>query len=72
MRYVHCRICIWQENQKWGKWNIDTVGRRNMSRTVTNEENETQTMQDLDYGEKTENHGNEKHTLQDVKYGEEN
>ena len=55
--------------KKWGKWNIDTVGRRNISRTVTNEENETQTMQDVDYGEKTENHGNEKQTLQDEKYG---
>ena len=58
-----------QKIKKRGKWNIDTVGRRTISRTVTNEENETQTMQDLDYGEKTENHGNEKHTLQDVKYG---
>ena len=55
--------------KKREKWNIDTVGRRTISRTVTNEGNETQTMQDLDYGEKTENHGNEKHTLQDVKYG---
>ena len=55
--------------KKPGKWNIDTVGRRTISRTVTNEENDTQTMQDLDYGEKTEYHGNEKHTLQDVKYG---
>ena len=55
--------------KKQGKWNIDNVGRRNISRTVTNEGNETQTMQDVDYGEKTENHGNEKHTLQDVKYG---
>ena len=55
--------------KKREKWNIDTVERRNISRTVTNEENDTQTMQDLDYGEKTEYHGNEKHTLQDVKYG---
>ena len=40
--------------KKWGKWNIDTVGRRNISRTVTNEENETQTKQDLEYGKKSE------------------
>ena len=38
--------------KKREKWNIDTVGRRNTSRTVTNEENDTQTVQDLDYGEK--------------------
>ena len=55
--------------KKREKWNIDTVGRRTISRTVTNEENDTQTVQDLDYGEKTEYLGNEKHTLQDVKYG---
>jgi len=30
--------------KKREKWNIDTVGRRTISRTVTNEENETQTM----------------------------
>ena len=38
--------------KKREKWNIDTVERRNISRTVTNEENDTQTVQDLDYGEK--------------------
>jgi hypothetical protein len=36
---------VYGENiKKREKWNIDTVGRRNISRTVTNEENETQTL----------------------------
>ena len=40
-----------------------------MARTVINEEKEKKTLQDLEYGKKTENYGNEKNTLLDVKYG---
>ena len=52
MKYVHSRICICQENQKWGKSDTHTVGRWNISRTMTNEKKETQTLQDLEYREK--------------------
>ena len=55
-----------------------------MAKTLTNEENETHTMQDLEYGKKPENLGkgkthcrkklkqveNETHTLQDMEYVE--
>ena len=43
-----------------------------MTKSVKDVKNEKCTLQDLEYGEKTENVENEKHTLQDVKYGEEN
>ena len=42
-----------------------------MTKSLKNVKNEKCTLQDLKYGEKTENHGNENYTLQDVKYGEE-
>ena len=32
-------------------------------------ENEKYTLQELQYGKKTENHENKKNTLQDLKYG---
>ena len=41
-----------------------------MARKLTNKENEKLTLQDLEYGEETENVENEKHTLQDLEYGE--
>ena len=41
----------------------------NMAINIQNMENEKGTLQELQYGKKTENHGNEKHTLQDLKYG---
>ena len=43
-----------------------------MVKKMNKVENEKPTLQDLEYGEKTENHGNEKYTIQDVKYGEGN
>ena len=43
-----------------------------MTKSLKNVKNEKCTLQDMEYGEKTENHENEKYTLQDVKYGEEN
>ena len=40
-----------------------------MARNSENVKNEKYTLQDLDYGKKTEKPGKEKHTVQDVKYG---
>ena len=43
-----------------------------MTKSLKNVKNEKYTLQDLEYGEKTEKKTeNEKYTLQDVKYGEE-
>ena len=39
-----------------------------MTKSLKNLKNEKCTLQELEYGEKTENHRNEKYTLQDVKY----
>ena len=41
-----------------------------MARKHKNMENEKCTLQELDYGEKTENHENDIHTPQDMEYGE--
>ena len=41
-----------------------------MTRTLKNVKNEKCTLQDPEYGKKSENHGNENNTLQVVKYDE--
>ena len=44
----------------------------NIARELKNVEKEKRTLQDLEYGKKTEITENEKYTLYDMKYGEEN
>ena len=45
---------------------MHTVGHRKKKKTLKNEQNKECTVQDMEYGEKTEMWKNEKHTLQDV------
>ena len=46
-----------RNTEKRGKRETHTVGREIWRETLKNVENKTQTLYDLEYGEKTENHG---------------
>ena len=57
MRNVFGGPGIWRENRKTWKMRHTRCKAWNMERKLTNEENETHTLQDLEYGEKTEKLG---------------
>ena len=67
MRHKHCFTWnIARNTQKRGKLEMNTVGPGIWQKTLKNEQNKECTVQDMEYGEKTEMWKNEKHTLQDV------